>query len=251
MTNKSKTEKEEFPNKTNDVITEVNKAELDNMFPEHDINEVLEEMDLNIVESSIGEPKFSDNPLVNPFSIADERRYITDLIKSIQKNKDRIVSTLANVKNSRIFELTGEPADSKNTMSNLSREFDSEVYRIIDNLQNRFKEISNFPKSINHYSMNYSLKQKDFLATLENDKIRLDYILRWEMQEPSLLLIKKFAKMVSNLLAVLNTKEDEQIKSLSFQQQSIFRDSKSAAEYCLNDLDFLKRSVENWENSAV
>ena len=62
--------------------------------------------------------------------------------------------------------------------------------------------------------MNYSLKQKDFLSTLENDKVRLDYVLRWEMQEPALLLIKKFAKMITGLLDVLNTKEEDQIKTL-------------------------------------
>jgi hypothetical protein len=99
--------------------------------------------------------------------------------------------------------------------------------------------------------MNYSLAQKDFLATLETDKLRLDYILRWEMQEPCLLLIKKFAKMVTSVLTVLNTKEEEQIKTLTYQQQTLFKDSKSAAIYCLNDLDFLKRSIENWKESAV
>jgi hypothetical protein len=99
--------------------------------------------------------------------------------------------------------------------------------------------------------MSYSLAQKDFLSGLESDKQRLDYILRWEMQEPALILIKKFAKMVTNVLTVLNAKEEDQIKTLSYQQQTLFRDSKTAALYCLNDLDFLKRSIENWKDSAV
>jgi hypothetical protein len=99
--------------------------------------------------------------------------------------------------------------------------------------------------------MNYSVSQKDFLATLENDKIRFDYILRWETQEPSLILIKKFEKMVTNLLDVLNSKDAEQIKTLAYQQQTLFKDSKTATMYCLNDLDFLKRSIENWKQSAV
>ena len=99
--------------------------------------------------------------------------------------------------------------------------------------------------------MNYTVIQKDFLTSLESDKHRLDYILRWEMQEPCLILIKKFAKMVTNVLTVLNAKSEEQVKSLSYQQQTLFKDSKSAAVYCLNDLDFLKRSIENWKESAV
>ena len=60
------------------------------------------------------------------------------------------------------------------------------------------------------------------------------------MQEPALILIKKFAKMVTNVLTVINAKEEDQIKTLSYQQQTLFRDSKTATLYCLNDLDFLK-----------
>lgn len=240
----------DFDKKSKARLREADKAELHSMFPSEE-DDLLGDIDLNIeAPSSPGLQKF-DNSLVNPVSILDDKRYIFDLLKCIDKNKDRILSTLANVKNSRIFELTGDPSENKNIISNFTREFESEIFRILENLQNRFKEISSFPKSINHYSMNYTLSQKDFLSGLENDKSRLDYILRWEVQEPSLLLVKKFAKMVTDLLGVLNKKEEDEIKTLSFQNQTLFRDSKSAAVYCLNDLDFLKRSIEKWIRSNV
>ena len=227
---------EEMDKKHKQQIRDSDKAEINSMFPSDD-DDLLGDIDLNIETSSTSNSKKFDNSLVNPLSILED--------------KDRILSTLANVKNSRIFELTGDPSENKNIVSNFTREFESEVFHILENLHNRFKEITSFPKSINHYSMNYSYVQKDFLATLENDKLRLDYVLRWEIQEPSLLLVKKFAKMVIDLLGVLNKKEEDQIKTLSFQNQTLFRDSKSAALYCLNDLDFLKRSIENWIRSNV
>ena len=241
---------EEMDKKHKQQIRDSDKAEINSMFPSDD-DDLLGDIDLNIETSSTSSSKKFDNSLVNPLSILDEKRYVFDLLKCIDKDKDRILSTLANVKNSRIFELTGDPSENKNIVSNFTREFESEVFHILENLHNRFKEITSFPKSINHYSMNYSYVQKDFLATLENDKLRLDYVLRWEIQEPSLLLVKKFAKMVIDLLGVLNKKEEDQIKTLSFQNQTLFRDSKSAALYCLNDLDFLKRSIENWIRSNV
>ncbi len=232
-------------------IREADKKELQERFPQNDTEDSFGDIDLNIENTTSVSKKVFDNPLVNPISISDERRYIFDLIKCIEKNKDRIVSTLLNVQNSRIFEITGDPSENKNIISNFSRDFDSEIFRMIENFQNRFKEITTFPKSTHHYSMNYSLSQKDLLTSLETDKMRLDYILRWEIQEPALLLIKKFAKMVTSVLSVLNTKEEDQIKTLTYQQQTLFRDSKTAAIYCLNDLDFLKRSIENWKDSAV
>lgn len=234
-----------------DKVREADKKELLEKFPIDESDDGFGDIDLNIENTTTVSKKNFENSLVNPISISDERRYIFDLLKSIEKNKDRIVSTLLNVQNSRAFELTGDPTENKNVVSNFSRDFDSEIFRIIENFQNRFKEITSYPKSTHHYSMNYSLAQKDFLTSLESDKQRLDYILRWEIQEPALLLIKKFAKMVTNVLTVLNAKEEDQLKTLSYQQQTLFRDSKTAALYCLNDLDFLKRSIENWKESAV
>lgn len=235
-----------------DQIREADREELQMKFPDSgDSEDAFGDIDLNIENTTSVTKKTFDNSLVSPVSLADERRYIFDLLKCIEKNKDRIVSILLNVQSSRIFELTGDPSENKNVISNFTRDFESEIFRIIENFQNRFKEITSFPKATHHYSMNYSLAQKDFLTTLETDKLRLDYILRWEMQEPCLLLIKKFAKMVTSVLTVLNTKEEEQIKTLTYQQQTLFKDSKSAAIYCLNDLDFLKRSIENWKESAV
>lgn len=234
-----------------DKVREADKKELLEKFPIDESEDGFGDIDLNIENTTTVSKKNFENSLVNPISLADERRYIFDLLKNIEKNKDRIVSTLLNVQNSRVFELTGDPSENKNIVSNFTRDFESEVFRIIENFQNRFKEITSYPKTTHHYSMSYSLAQKDFLSGLESDKQRLDYILRWEMQEPALILIKKFAKMVTNVLTVLNAKEEDQIKTLSYQQQTLFRDSKTAALYCLNDLDFLKRSIENWKDSAV
>lgn len=245
-------ESDEAARKARDQIREADRAELQQQFTHNDAHEdIFGDIDLNIENVVPVTKKAYENSLANPISLADERRYIFDLLKCIEKNKDRIISTLLNVQNSRVFDITGDPSENKNVISNFNRDFESEIFRIIEGFQNRFKEITAFPKATHHYSMNYTVIQKDFLTSLESDKHRLDYILRWEMQEPCLILIKKFAKMVTNVLTVLNAKSEEQVKSLSYQQQTLFKDSKSAAVYCLNDLDFLKRSIENWKESAV
>lgn len=236
--------------KAKQQIREADRAEINSKFSDF-AESSFGDIDLNIEAVDTSSKKILEHSLINPISIADERRYIFDLLKAIDKNKDRVLSILTNVQNSRIYEITGDPSENKNIVSNFIREFEAEVFRMIEIFQNKFKEITSFPKTTHHYSMNYTLLQKDFLAKLDNDKAKFDYILRWDFQEPSLILIKKFAKMVTDLLNVLNKKEEDQIKTLSFQQQTLFRDAKLAGVYCLNDLDFLKRSVESWKESAV
>ncbi|HMV41073.1 MAG TPA: hypothetical protein PK079_08195 [Leptospiraceae bacterium] len=243
-------EREVEEQKQKENLRQADRQEINSKFNE-DSGDGFGDIDLNIEAVDTVHKKVHDHSLINPRSAADERRYIFDLLKAIDKNKDRVVSILTNVQNSRIYELTGDPSENKNIISNFTREFEGDIFRILENLQNKFKEITSFPKTTHHYSMNYTVLQKDFLAKLETDKAKFDYILRWDFQEPTLILIKKFAKMVTDLLNVLNKKEEDQIKTLSFQQQTLFRDAKIAGVYCLNDLDFLKRSVESWKESAV
>ena len=67
------------------------------------------DIDLNIENVVAVTKKAYENSLANPISLADERRYIFDLLKCIEKNKDRIISTLLNVQNSRVLILQEIP----------------------------------------------------------------------------------------------------------------------------------------------
>lgn len=210
--------------------------------------ESISDFDLDIGDSPAPDPRNAIQEVVNSVSINDEPRYINDLLKYIEKDKERILSVLNNLKNSRAFDASA--ADQRNVIPDLLQRFESDVFQLIETQNKKYREIVSYPKSINHYSMNYTRKQKDLLDTLQNDKARLQYVLRWEMQESNLILVKLFSKQVAELISLLNKKEEFQIKSLSQQQQTLFRDSKSATEYCLNDLRMLQRSIEVWIKTA-
>ena len=211
----------------------------------------LDDFDLNIDDSK-SEVKIiqNDNEFKLPTNIADEKFFLSNILKSLSKNKDRITATIVNLKNSRIFELTGDPSENKNILSNISRDFDSDIFRPLENYSNKLKEILTYPKSINHYSMNYTRTQKDLLASLASNETRFEYVLRWELQVNLGVFSNKFSRMTNELLDLLNTKTEMEIKKLNSIQEQQFRDGKIAIVICLDDLTYLRRIIDLWNQSV-
>jgi hypothetical protein len=206
------------------------------------------DFDLDISNDSESLQSKFENKLHAPSLISEEKMYISELLKLLQKDKERIISTITNLKNSRIFEFTEDPSENKNILSNFLRDFESEVFRYIEVNQTKYKELVTFPKSINHYSMNYARTQKDLLLSQENDDRRYELILRWEMQDSNLNIIQKFSRLSIELLNILNKKTEQDLKKLNSIQETQFKDAKTALIFCLDDLSHLRKTLEIWKS---
>lgn len=211
--------------------------------------EFEDDFDLNIEDApKLVEPKKFENEIEIPFSIQEAKFYFAKILKALEKDKDRVNSSIANLKNSRYFELVGDPSENKNILSNITREFDSEVFRTLEIYSSKLKEITTFPKSINHYTMNYNRVQKDFISSLASNELRLDHILQWDLLDNLIILCNKFSKMTTELLSILNKKTD--MKILNSVQLSQFEDAKSGIIFCMNDLNYLRRNLDNYQKKV-
>ncbi|AOP32763.1 hypothetical protein A0128_02075 [Leptospira tipperaryensis] len=212
----------------------------------------LGRMDLNIMEhsasSSSSYKESKDSPLKIEFgsSSPGETNIIEKRISDLTKIKERIHSVLNNLQNSKIFEITGDPSENKNIIGNLNREFDIEFFQKLDKILNYHKELTTYPRSVNYYTAKYESSRKQLLQSKTLDSEKLKLVTLWEMQEMMLGLIQKLKKMVLNTLNVLNTKNDNHIKQLSYNQQQMFRDSRTALLYCSEDISSLLISLERW-----
>ncbi|MDV6234343.1 hypothetical protein CH379_001695 [Leptospira ellisii] len=214
----------------------------------------LGRMDLNIMDSSASpsrrERDMGDVPGrmdygAGPAS-SGESNLIEKRISELTKIKDRIHSVLNNLSNSKIFEITGDPSENKNIIGNLNREFDIEFFQKLDKILNYHKELTTYPRSVNYYTAKYESSRKQILQSKTSDSEKLKLVTLWEMQEMSLGLVQKLKKMVLNTLNVLNTKNDNHIKQLPYNQQQMFRDSRTALLYCSEDISSLLISLERW-----
>lgn len=211
--------------------------------------EIEDDFDLNIEESPLKEePKKFENTIEIPNTIQETKFYFVKILKSLEKDKDRINSSIANLKSSKFFELVGDPSENKNILSNVTREFDSEIFKSLEVYSNKLKEITTYPKSLNNYTMNYNRTQKDFLASLNSNELKLDYVLQWDILDNLILFCNRFSKMTTELLNILNKKND--LKKLNSVQAGLFEDSKSGIIFCLNDLNYLRRNLDEYKKKV-
>ncbi len=217
----------------------------------------LDDFDLDI-QSSVSrskEPGTSEKPeseskstIKIPATRDEERVFIQFVVKELEKNWDRASGVLTNLKNSKVFEITGDPSENHNIMGNLQRDFEQEILHGIDTIVAKYKELTTYPKSISSYSMNYNRAMKDKLQTFVTDRAKLDYILSLEMQATVLNQLNKFGKMMSELMFLINQKTASgTLKTLNHHQQKMFDDAKTSSLFCLGEIDQLRRAIEKWQ----
>ncbi|PJZ26938.1 hypothetical protein CH352_02930 [Leptospira hartskeerlii] len=213
----------------------------------------LSKVDLNIADAGIvtdtgkeDTPVFIDNIEAGSNR---ETKYIEDSVQQFQKIKDRIESVLNNIRNSKIFEATGDPSENKNIVGNLAREFDIEFFQKLDKILNYHKELTSYPRSITYYIAKYESHRKQALQSKTSDMEKLKLVIRWEMQELLLDLARKLKKMVLNALNVLNTKNENHLKQVAYNQQQMYKDARSALLYCSEDIGGLLISLQKWADS--
>ncbi|WP_039948600.1 LIC_10450 family protein [Leptospira fainei] len=213
----------------------------------------LSKIDLNIMESrNTAVDEKDDTPFfIEPSedNSGRETKFIEDTLAGVQRIKERIESVLNNIRNSKIFEATGDPSENKNIIGNLNREYDLEFFQKLDKILNYHKELTAFPRSITYYVAKYESGRKQALQSRSGDHEKLQLVIRWEMQEMLLSLTKKLKKMMLDTLNVLNTKNDNHLKQIAYNQQQMFKDARSALLYCSEDVGALLISLQKWVDS--
>ncbi|TGK07569.1 hypothetical protein EHO59_05560 [Leptospira semungkisensis] len=213
----------------------------------------LSKVDLNISDAGLSNSSKEDSLPVFVEAIeagsTRESKYIEDSVQQFQKVKERIESVLNNIRNSKIFEATGDPSDNKNIVGNLTREFDIEFFQKLDKILNYHKELTSYPRSITYYTAKYESHRKQALQSKSSDQEKLKLVIRWEMQEMLLSLARKLKKMVLNALNVLNTKNENHLKQVAYNQQQMYKDARSALLYCSEDIGALLISLQKWADS--
>ncbi|MCB1141170.1 MAG: hypothetical protein H7A24_01735 [Leptospiraceae bacterium] len=228
------------------------------MNPEDNEGMNLDDFDLNIetTKSTSGQTKeetvvSTGKEIIPPTNREEEKLFIQDILKLLLKNWDRINAALTNLKNSKIFDITGDPSENRNIIANIQRDFEQDIYDQIEKLEYKHKEISSHPKSLSFYTLNYTKLQKEVLKGILNDKGKMDQILSWEMQLGFTNFVSKFGKMISELLNLMNMKTTQgHIKALNSAQQQMFEDAKQVSVMCIQDIDIIRRNVEEWKENS-
>ncbi len=189
-------------------------------------------------------PAIRLSPIVAP-GLTDHQRidYFFDLMES---HKDRLTHIIENLKQSMIFEATGDPSENKNIVGNFERELIFEVFQEIERINFLHKEIKTFPRQISFYISKLPIEHRDLVNDLESDKEKLDFIYVFEMKRGIDSCLKKMKQFSQQLLSLINLKSEPQIKQLQYQNQLLFADSKNAAIFFAQELDGILNDLKTW-----
>ncbi|MDX1958443.1 MAG: hypothetical protein SFU98_07715 [Leptospiraceae bacterium] len=208
----------------------------------------LDDFDLDIDPISNSNKKDSSK-FVYPKFRNEEKFFILELIKTLENNIHRGKSIITNLKNSRVFDLTGDPSENKNIVGNIDRDFEVEILTRMEVANSKYKEITEFPKPISHYLNNYSRIQKDRLNHLSNERARFDQILAWEMFDQIQETVNTFGKILSEILTLISQKSSvNSIRVLNVNQQKMFEDAKATTIFCMKEIDQFRKQLEIWQN---
>lgn len=75
---------------------------------------------------------------------------------------------------------------------------------------------------------------------------QMEHIVRWEMQDQLGEISGKLKAMILDSLGILNTKNEQHIKELPFNQQQLFRDARTALVYASEDTNKLLLILKEW-----
>ncbi|MCC6275480.1 MAG: hypothetical protein IT569_06465 [Leptospiraceae bacterium] len=215
-----------------------------------------EDVGLHEFDLSIDSKQDSSAPITDESSGSEqnfvmvERNFLAEILKEFEKNKERISAMLNNLKNSKIFDMTGDPSENKNIIGNLSREIDVEVFQNMDKIINFYKELTSYPRPAGYYSSKYDKTRKDILAKIANDKEVMALIIRWEMQDLLLPMHQKLKKLMLDILGIMNTKTESHLKQIQFKEQQMFTDAKNAAIFMSQDIDSVLVRINQWKNKG-
>lgn len=208
----------------------------------------FDDYDLDIDSSPrIEEVKVNAEAGKLPENRLEERAFIHHMFKPLEKNRERLKGILINIKVSRVFEAAQETSKSKNGVLELERKCDEKVYVLYENIVNRFKEITTYPRPAATYSIGYSKAKKEKMASLKDEKLQMEYILSNEMQNMFYMILKNMEEIFMEIRDKLNSYSGEvYTKTMNPTQKRAYDDAKQSAEFTYSEVNSLRTYIEKW-----
>lgn len=213
----------------------------------------FDEYDLDIDSSPrIEEVKVNAEAGKLPENRLEERAFIQNMFKPLEKNRERLKGIIINIKVSRVFESAQETSKSKNGIMELERKCDEKVYVLYENIVNRFKEITTYPRPAATYSIGYSKAKKEKINSLKDEKLQMEYILSCEMQTMFYSILKNMEELFLEMREKLNSFSGEvHTKAMTPVQKRAFEDAKQSADFTYGEVSSLRTYIEKWLNREL
>jgi len=214
-----------------------------------------EDVDLDVFSespsrvSSPSQTSSESTKMIQNRSLLRNRDIAEQYLDIMSAHRERLEYILLNLKNSKIFEITGDPSENKNIIGNFQREIDLQVFQEIEKATRTHQEMQSFPRPITYYMSKASHENREKAKDLATDKDRLDFLYSIEMKRNILHCLQLLKTFSTQLISLINIKSETQVKQLLYQNQILFVDSKTAAIFYTQELDGILSECQKWTES--
>lgn len=201
---------------------------------ETDITPVSEDESASEAETAApsGEGELSDEENLRTYdqeaATFEPDLFLSTIFKTIKTHKDRFTGVMNNIQQSKL--ITHENREQIIQFEDLQRSMEIDVFQKADNITTLYKEITEYPRPLSHYTAHLSSRQRDMFNNLPTDQAKSHYILLAEMEDNIRSIYKNMQDFCDRIDEFITTLEEFITQKTPAQARQALND----ATYTLN-----------------
>ena len=122
----------------------------------------------------------------------------------------------------------------------------TELAQEFTELDDIYKEITLKPKSLENYTIQYTLEKNKLLAGILSDREKMEHIFSWEMDKKVEDVIQTIKKIATGLFTYLSELSDKKVlNGITPKQELLFEDSKSLCLIIFDELEEIRKQIDD------
>ena len=173
----------------------------------------------------------------------DPEIFIEDVISGTETHRERIKGILMNINDSNLInrdhkQLTTEYDD-------IIRNLDIEGTQQLDKMENYYRELTNYPRSITYYQSKIDKDGKNMLERLTgNSEKTMRFIYFYELHSSIKRVYTNLRKHIVNLDTFVTSKKSDDIPGQNKHQKQSYNDAKISLKNTVSDIDKILQDNE-------
>lgn len=206
-----------------------------------------------IEEFTVEEDDSGQEPIEKPKIIPDA--FIAERFNELPLFRERIKGILRNINSSNIN--TRDHREITNPLDEVLRNIEIDGLGKIDKVTSLYRELSEYPRSINYYIGRLDPRSRNVLNAIHSDAKKIKFILWADMKNSLHDFYSSLDGMLRSLSKNINALSDERLPKLSANERQLLTDSTTTVTNTINEIREIDRKLDefdifihNIENSA-
>ena len=174
-----------------------------------------------------------DSIAVEDFPV-DPTTFRENLFTLMLTHKERLNTIVKNIYNSKL--IPRENRDATTRLEELFRNLDIDCAQRIDKIINSYREMTEYPRSLNYYAGRLDNRARDMVSGIRNEESKLNFVILHEMHGQAKDLFASLGKMLFSLQAFLKEHSDSRTVKLNALEKMSLNDALTSIESTLREI---------------